>query len=289
MSFLKPYFTLFRVYISLFAACSAATGFFLAPYHRIAGVLIPVAGVFLLACGASAFNQYQERDIDAKMERTRRRPIPTGLISPMLALIVSLGTMTLGLLALVLAGNAIAGALGLLALLWYNGVYTGLKKITAFAAIPGAAVGMIPPAIGWVSAGGALLDPRLLAVCFVFFLWQVPHFWLLLLRHGEEYEKAGLPSLVRVMSKAQIARVTYIWIFAAAVAVLMLPLYGAVKSSGLYLALVPPAAWIVWSGRFLASRRPLLSLSSPLFRKINIYLFIMMSLLTLGNIFFTIP
>ena len=202
MSSLKSYLTLFRATISIFAAASAATGYFLAPHRQITGVF-PVAGaVFLLACGASALNQYQERYIDARMERTRTRPLPSGSITASHALSLSCALVLAGLASLAYACGTKAALLGLFALLWYNGIYTHLKKRTAFAAVPGAVVGMVPPAIGWVSAGGALLDPRLAAICFLFFLWQVPHFWLLLLIHGEEYEQAGLPSLTGVMSRA---------------------------------------------------------------------------------------
>ena len=286
---IKPYVTLCRVNISLFAAGSAATGFFLAPYHLITGVLLPAAAVFLLACGASALNQYQEQNIDAKMERTRQRPLPSGIITPARALSLALVLMISGLLLLLIAGKVTATALGLFAFLWYNGIYTHLKRITAFASVPGALVGAIPPAIGWSTAGGALFDVRLFALCFVFFMWQIPHFWLLIIRRGEEYRKAGLPSLAAVMSTAQISRVTFVWIFSASVAGLVLPLYGTIRSPLVYYSLIPPAAWLVWNGRALTQKQPAATLSSGLFKKINIYLFLIMSLLSLENIFFHVP
>jgi protoheme IX farnesyltransferase len=285
MSFLKTYLTLCRVWISLFAVCSAATGFFLGPYHRATGVLVPAMAVFLLACGASAFNQYQDRDIDAKMERTRKRPLPSGTIDPARAVVISAALM-IGGLSLAAVAGPMSVMLGLCALLWYNGIYTGLKRVTAFAAVPGAAVGMIPPAIGWVSAGGGLLDSRIAVICFLFFLWQVPHFWLLILTHGEEYERAGLPSLTRVMSKVQIARITSSWITASAVAGLALPLYGPGRTAPIYYLLLALALWLIWSGKSLTDKKYFPLLSSLLFKKINIYLFIMMSLLTIEGIFF---
>jgi protoheme IX farnesyltransferase len=289
MALLKSYLTLCRPAVSLFAACSAATGFFLGPYHRIEDVLVPAAAVFLLACGASALNQCQERDIDARMERTRRRPLPSGAITPRRALTLSLALLLAGLALLAETGGVKTFVLGLFALFWYNGVYTPLKRTSAFASVPGAAVGMVPPAIGWISAGGALFDARLIVVCSIFFMWQIPHFWLLLLRRGDEYTKAGLPSLTRVMGPAQLSRVTFIWIFAASVACLLLPLSGAVKSPLFYFALVPPGIWLVWNGRHLAGIRPSLPITPGLFRKINIYLFLIMSFLSLENIFFRMP
>jgi protoheme IX farnesyltransferase len=281
----KPYLILCRVYISLFAACSAATGFFLFSYHRTFDVLLTCASVFLLACGASALNQYQEQDIDAKMERTRLRPLPSGTTTPAQALFFSLALLVSGQFLLACAGGAKAFVLGLAALLWYNGVYTYLKRVTAFASVPGALVGIIPPAIGWVAAGGVISDGRLAAICFIFFLWQVPHFWLLVLNHGEEYERAGLPSLTRLMKKPQIARITFVWIVASTIASLALPLYGSVRSPLVYCSFIPLAIWLIWSERSLTTKQLLLPPSSALFRNINIYLFLLMSLLSVDNIF----
>jgi len=289
MAEIKPYLALCRGYISLFAACSAATGYFIAPYHGITGALGPAAAVFLLACGASAMNQLQERDIDEKMERTRRRPLPAGMITPKQALSFALTLTVSGMLLLVIAGKVATIVLGLIALLWYNGIYTHLKRITAYASVPGAFVGAIPPAIGWCAAGGALFDVRLLPLCFVFFMWQIPHFWLLIIGRGDEYQKAGLPSLAGVMSAAQIARVTFVWIFATSVACLLLPLYGTIRSPLVSFSLIPPAVWLAWHGMILAREQPSAVVSSVLFRKINMFLFLIMSLLSLGNFLFRVP
>jgi len=248
-----------------------------------------VTGVFLLASGASALNQVQERDLDAHMERTCRRPLPTGRIALLHGLVVSIALASIGLLLLLHAGGRTAALLGLFTLLWYNAVYTGLKRITAFAAVPGALVGAIPPAIGWVSAGGAVTDPRLLALCFIFFMWQVPHFWLLILRHGKEYEKAGIPSLTRLMNRNQIARTTFAWIVAATFATFALPLYGSVRSPLAFFSFIPPALWLIWKGRSLTGINRLQTAAPLLFRTMNLYLFIMMSLLSLESIFSRMP
>jgi protoheme IX farnesyltransferase len=285
MERIKSYLKLTRVWIALFSAFSAATGFFLGPFRTLSGVLLPAGAVFLLASGASALNQYQERNIDARMARTCRRPLLSGAVSPVHALSCSAVFMLAGLIILARTGRPQAAALGLFALLWYNIVYTRLKKRTAFASVPGAAVGMIAPAIGWVSAGGELLDTRLAAICFIFFMWQIPHFWLLLLRHADEYKKAGLPSLLDIMNFAQISRITFIWITAASVATILLPLQGAIKSPVVFFSLTPAALWLVWNGRLLVQKRPNQFLVPELFRKINIYLFLTMSLLSLEKVF----
>jgi len=286
---IKICLALCRVNLSLFAACSAATGYFLASYRDFLTVLGPASAVFLLACGASALNQYQERDIDAKMERTYNRPLPSGLIVPGLALSFSLVLFVAGLVMLASTGGMRAMVLGSIAILWYNGVYTYLKRVTAFASVPGAAVGMIPPAIGWVTGGGELIDIRLAAICLIFFLWQVPHFWLLLLTHGAEYERAGLPSVTRYMSRTQIARISFAWIVAAAIAGLALPFYGSVRTPLVFYSLIITAAWLIWNGRALTWRKPLTLPGHALFWKLNIYLFLIMSFLSLENIVLHMP
>jgi protoheme IX farnesyltransferase len=141
--------------------------------------------------------------------------------------------------------------IGIFAVLWYNGFYTPLKRKTAFAVIPGAMMGGVAPLIGWVSGGGHLLDQKILAVFFFFFIWQIPHFWLLLLNYGKEYERAGFPSLTRRFSPVQFRRMTFLWVFATAVACMIIPLFGIVKSAAInggLLAggLLAAGIWLVW-------------------------------------------
>ena len=289
MERLQSYTLLCRTPLSLFAACSAGAGFLLGPHQSAARALLPVTAVFLLACGASALNQYQEQDIDAKMERTRGRPLPSGVISRRQAAASSSALIVGGLSLLAFTGSMAAATLGVFAVLWYNGAYTRLKRITAFAAVPGAVVGMAPPAIGWVASGGDAADRRLFAVCFLFFLWQVPHFWLQVLHHGEEYEQAGLPSLTQVLTKRQLARVTFVWLCAAAAAGLLLPLYGAVTSPVLSYSLLPPAAWIVLQGLRIMNEHGAPKRSLSAFRHLNVYIVFVMVLLSVERIFSPVP
>jgi heme o synthase len=283
-AFLQQASCLCRAPIAFFAACAAVTGGLLTPQQSSSIVGVTALAVFILAAGASALNQYQERDIDARMERTRHRPLPAGVISPSRALSIALLLIFAGLSMLALAGGKGPAFLGMSAILWYNGIYTYLKRLTAFAAVPGAVVGMFPPVIGWTAAGYRLADPRLLVVCLLFFLWQVPHFWLQILHHGEEYEQAGLPSLTEVLGKRQIARITLVWICSTAAASLLLPLYGNLTSPLLYCLLLIAAVWTMVKAVNLvtAPRTPALSLAA--FRYLNIFIFIVMSLLSMERI-----
>ena len=156
--------------IAAVSILSAATGFVTAIRGWSWGLLPACLGTLLMAMGACALNEWQERDLDARMPRTRERPIPSGAVSPGRAL-------ALGAIHVLAGGGVIWGlcgpvpvGFGGLAVLWYNGVYTPLKRLTAFAVVPGALIGALPPAIGWTAAGGSAGDLRLLALAFFFFI-----------------------------------------------------------------------------------------------------------------------
>ena len=197
---------------------------------------------------------------------------------------ISLILLLSGSFILLYGGNQLALGLGIFALFWYNGIYTPLKRKTAFAVIPGAMIGAIPPLIGWVSGGGYFLDPKILAISFFFFMWQVPHFWLLLLKFGRDYERAGLPSLTRRFTSTQLRRMTFVWIFGTAAACMMIPLYGMVESHLIHGSLFIVAFWLVWKSlKLLLTRRYSFS-SEVIFKTINLYAVMVMILLTLDHL-----
>jgi protoheme IX farnesyltransferase len=285
---LKIVLELSKVRITVLASLTTATGYFMAARELTISVALPTAGIFLLACGSSALNQYQEREIDAVMRRTRQRPIPSGRVSPWAALAVALALMSFGTLVLWLGSNPTAAVLGLVAVAWYNGIYTYLKRVTNFAAVPGAVIGGIPPAVGWAATGGGLLDPRILALSFFFFVWQVPHFWLLLMRYGRDYEDAGLPSLTAVFTSGQLSRVTFVWIAATAVTCLLIPLFGAVRSVLVSLGLLAAGGWLVWNAvGLLKPSEESLPLRLP-FREINILALVVICLISLDSVIFSL-
>jgi heme o synthase len=271
-----------RPKIAIFASLSAGFGFFLAGHYDISGIASLLTGVFVLASGASALNQYQESDTDALMIRTKDRPIPSGRIRPLHALFFGIVSTIAGLGILNSSCGAISAAIGLLAAIWYNGVYTYLKKKTAFAAVPGGLTGSLVPAIGWTAGGGRLDDPHLAVIYVLFGLWQVPHFWLLALEHGSEYETAGLPSITRVFSFRQITRITFIWITATAVCALLLVLFRPVSSITYYLTLCT-SFWLIWQGgRFMISSG---EKSRLYFLKLNGYMLVLMTLLCCDSLY----
>lgn len=194
--------------ITVLVSFTTALGYFLASEQLGLGFVYPVAGIFLLACSSAALNQYQESKTDILMERTKSRPIPSGKISAGGVLIISFLLLAAGSAILILKTNIGTLLTGLLTFYWYNGVYTPLKKKTALAIIPGSLVGALPPVAGWLAAGGALLDIRIGAVALYFFVWQIPHFWLLLLLYGSDFKKGGFPVLTDVYSESFIKKIT---------------------------------------------------------------------------------
>ena len=265
-----------KVRIAVLSTASAVTGWLLAAGGFSPSMLLSAAGVLFLAAGAGALNQFQERDVDALMHRTARRPLPTGRMRPASALVIAISLIVIG--TLFLTPQPVAVLLGLFTVLWYNGVYTPLKRVSAFAAIPGGVVGSVPPVIGWVSAGGDPFDIRILAVAFFFFVWQVPHFWLLLLRIGDDYARAGLPTLTRLFSREQLSRIIYVWMIATVVACLSMPMFGVASPVWAMTGLAAASLWLGWHATTMVrSHGQVLA-----FHQINVYALLVITLLSLS-------
>ena len=152
-----------------------------------------ILGGFLVTGSSNGYNQIMEKDSDAKMERTKNRPLPAGRMEKTEAIIVS---TLLGLLGLFLLYqiNYISFALGLIALVSYVIIYTPLKKITPISVFIGAFPGSIPPMIGYIAATGEFgFEPGILFL--VQFVWQFPHFWAIAWKGSEDYKKGGYKML----------------------------------------------------------------------------------------------
>ena len=211
--------------ISLPVSLSALAGFVLKEGQPGWRAFLLAAGVFLVSCGSAALNHVQESKTDRLMSRTAKRPIPSGRISVRGAMLVALAFLAAGTLILGTAFPTGAWVVSWITLIWYNLVYTPLKKITAFAVIPGSVTGALPPVIGWVAAGGGVLDPQIILVASFFFIGQIPHFWLLLLMFGDQYGQAGFPTLNKIFNEQQIRRITFVWVLATLASALLVAGY----------------------------------------------------------------
>ena len=219
-----------KLRISISVALTTFTGYIMHSGQLEPGIIWASLGIFLLSMGSAALNHYQEIAVDKKMPRTQGRPLPTHKMTKSTASQLIVLFVTAGTGILLLGTNLIATAIGLLTLVWYNTVYTPLKKITAFAVVPGSMVGALPPIAGWAAAGGFIFDKFIILVAFFFFIAQIPHFWLLLLKYGNEYEKAGLPSLTTIFNSRQMRSLTFVWFAATAVTALLIPFYGIMQN-----------------------------------------------------------
>jgi len=215
-----------KIRITVLVAFTTTLGYILASENLQSLSMFPVLGIFFLACGAAALNHFQERRTDLLMERTRNRPIPLGVVSPTTGLLISVTFLSLGIVILLLKSNLLTLAVGLLTFVWYNGVYTPLKKVYSLAIIPGSLVGALPPVAGWVAAGGSIVDPKIILLASFFFVWQIPHFWILLLVYGKDYDKGGFPTLTNRLSKKQLTNITFCWIILTIVLALTFNFFG---------------------------------------------------------------
>lgn len=278
------YLELAKIRITAFVTLTTFFGF-VAFAGEVNLKLIPVlSGILLIACGSAVINHYQERKTDALMNRTRNRPIPSGKISPNEALLFAVILIVTGSLILWLGGGLLALGLALLNIIWYNGIYTPLKKKNPLAIIPGSLVGAIPPAVGWVAAGGNLFDPQIIILSFFFFIWQIPHFWLLLLIFGKDYEQAGFPTLTQIFAPDQLARITFMWILATVVTGFLLPIFGIIKYESIYIFLIAAGVWLSWKSlRLLKSTDKKISFGFA-FKGINIFALLVVILLSIEKL-----
>ncbi len=176
------------------------------------GSMHPVLGAIAVLCiavaagAAGAINMWYDRDIDALMKRTRRRPIPMGRVAPEDALVFGV-MMAIGAVTLMwLATNIMAAVLLATAVLFYVFVYTiWLKRRTPQNIVIGGAAGAFPPAIGWAAATGGIGMESVLLFLIIFF-WTPPHFWALALFRKDEYAAAGVPMLPVVRGRRETKR-----------------------------------------------------------------------------------
>ena len=222
-----------RLELSTMVALSALAGYlFAGGLWQIQTFLVTV-GVGLLATGCSALNQWQEQDLDSRMERTQQRPLPAGKLSPALALL--LASLSIGCGSLLLSSLPVSMPLllGLLSVIWYNAIYTPLKRRTPFAAIPGAICGALPPLIGWTAAGGVLITQKSLILAGTLFIWQIPHTWLLLCHYRNDLKRSGLPNIFKVIPTQRLLRINNYWLASLFLCYLLFPLFYFIKSQTL--------------------------------------------------------
>ncbi len=209
---IKDFIVLTKFVLSFAVSLSALFAYIMAKGEIGTDMFIATFAVLLVAMGVSTLNQYQEYKEDALMERTKHRPVASGKWSPRSAVIIAAILITSSLALIYDLLGYIGVDLFLFSFLWYNFFYTPLKKKSALAVVPGAILGVIPPAVGWLAAGGSLAEPEFFALGLFYFVWQIPHFWLLVMLHYGDYAGAGYPTAMRLFGKMSLQRLTYYWL-----------------------------------------------------------------------------
>jgi protoheme IX farnesyltransferase len=191
MPLVRDFLALTKPRITAMVLVTEAAGLRIAPGHTgVRALLLSLFGTALIVGSANALNMWWEVDVDAKMARTRSRPLPAGRLSTDAALAFGLALAAISLPMLFLV-NVATGLLGLVALLSYVAVYTPLKRHTSMALLVGAVPGAMPPLMGWSTATGSVGLGGLLLFA-VLFLWQLPHFAAISIFRAEDYARAGL-------------------------------------------------------------------------------------------------
>jgi len=203
---LSALFELTKPSVTTLVMVTMVSGAFAASVHIQAAQLL--LAMFATACvvgSANAFNMWMERDTDALMSRTRRRPLPTGRLSPELVLGFGSLLAVVGLTLLATSVSSLSALLGWVALSSYVLAYTPLKRVTTWSLHVGAVPGAMPPLIGWASVTGAL-SREAFALFAILFVWQLPHFLAIATFRAPEYGRAGLQVLPNVRGRAATER-----------------------------------------------------------------------------------
>jgi protoheme IX farnesyltransferase len=275
---------LVKIRITMLVAFTTALGYILASDSLSLGFIYPVVGIFILACSSAALNQYQERNLDKLMARTTGRPIPAGRMTEGTALIISLSLLILGSVILLAGTNLMTLTVGLATYVSYNFIYTPLKRKIALAIIPGSLVGALPPVAGWVAAGGNMFDEKIILVAAYFFIWQIPHFWLLLLKYGKQYEGAGFPALTETLSRERIAKLIFFTTILTVIPVCILFAGGMLNYFITGILLLAASVWLlVNSYKFTKSDLSNKNVTRS-FIGVNIYTLIFITLLSLDKL-----
>lgn len=187
---------LVKARLSLLTLATAMAGFALGVRDTWDWLLLSatLGGTALCAAGAAALNQWCESEYDARMKRTRNRPLPAGRMASSDALLAGLALSVVGVACLAFFANTLSAALAAATIVFYILVYTPLKRFTTLNTIIGAVPGALPPLIGWTASHGSI-DAEGLTLFAILFLWQMPHFLAIAWLYRDDYAQAGFKML----------------------------------------------------------------------------------------------
>lgn len=242
LQYAKDLLLLAKPRLSGLVVLTTAGGVALAPGHLgFARALIAIVGTAAVVGAANALNCFLERDVDARMRRTRDRPLPAGRVEPFVALALGIAVPIFALPVLALVANPLTALLAFVALVTYVAIYTPMKRRSTLALFVGAIPGAIPPLMGWTAVTGRL-EAGGLALFALLFAWQLPHFLAISVYLAEDYARGGLQVFALVHGE----RATRGWIAASSALVLaasvaLVPLHVAGPAYGVVAAVAGAA------------------------------------------------
>ena len=204
---LRGYVALAKPELTLLSVCTAVAAAYLAslPPVSLTPLLATLFGTALVGGGAGTLNQLFERNADALMKRTERRPIPAGIVSPRTALGIGVLLTSGGIVLLAVMANLLSAGIALGTSLLYLVVYTPLKKKTPFATVLGGIPGALPTLIGWAAVRNEITS-QAWALFAILFFWQMPHFLSLAWLYKKDYARAGFRMLTVVDPGGRVVR-----------------------------------------------------------------------------------
>jgi protoheme IX farnesyltransferase len=249
----RDFLALGKPRLSLTVMITAAGGLFLTtrsglvdgPGPGAGTVAATLIGLAFIVAGANALNMYLERDIDRRMDRTKNRPLPSGRMTPRMALFFGVAISALAVPILAIGANPLTALLAVVANLLYVLAYTPLKQHSHWAVYVGAIPGALPPLLGW-TAGTNQIDAAGVVLFAILFLWQVPHFIAISLFRKTEYARAGLVVMPNVIGELASRHAIVRWIFANVAASLLVVPLGLAGRGYLVIATLLGAVFFIW-------------------------------------------
>ncbi|MCT4614147.1 MAG: UbiA family prenyltransferase [Marinifilaceae bacterium] len=266
--------------ISLSTSATGVLGYVVYTKSLSSFPLILFLGVLFLVMSGSVINQIIERSNDSLMFRTCERPLVSRRIGYRVALLYASMLILISTFLIYYQSGIISLCFSYLGLIWYISIYTWLKKITAFAVVPGAVCGIMPIYIFWQYASGQYFSYDIFIICMLFLFLQIPHFWLIQQKYSSDYKNAGFQILNNIFSNIQIKTIIAVWIISSLILSLLLVVFGLVGSL-VFIASIFLVVFVF----FISSIYCLVySNYSKLFNMLNVFSLLIMLIVLFDNI-----
>lgn len=278
------YLALTKPRLNLLVLVTTMAAYYLGLDHAlpVAVAVHTAIGTALVAGGAAALNQLWERESDARMRRTVRRPLPAERLRPADARRFGILLSVAGLAELALGVNVLAASVALVTLLSYVVWYTPLKLRTSLSTVVGAIPGALPTLIGWAGATGTLSYDGWVLFAIVF-LWQMPHFLAIAWMYRDDYAQAGMPMLPVIEPDGRSTGRQAVIYSAALLPVSLLPVLSGLATFGYLVGATALAAIVLWlSAEFAATRT--MATARRLFYGTILYLPLLLGLLLRNHV-----